>query len=211
MTISGPDEKAIDKPPTANTLHVGGAFRSPDRIVAVVGILATLLGSLVGSLVGAKISADAALGAVETQISATAVREHRDKVSQVYSDYLKAVDAYVSASDFLKNPGMVETVPVPAATEGVGLNVSQDAYGRYENARSSLQGRATDLFAFGSENAWKAHLTLFATLPKLFAPGEPPAEGLKYDVKVYEEAYLGFVRIYCREVASDPQATCGDL
>jgi hypothetical protein len=204
--------------PSAGSSHLeGDADSGPgqtpgrfDRTVAIVGIAATLIGSLVGSLVGAKISADATIGGVETQISASSDKERREKVSQVYSDYLKAVDAYVSATNFLRSPGILEPVPIPTASGGVGIRVQENSYDRYETARSNMQGRINDLYAFGTPEAWEVNLLLQATLPQLFAPGRTSIEALTYDTKAYEAAYLKFTRIYCREVASDSKPHCGE-
>jgi hypothetical protein len=210
MTTSAGDEGKRERPSGESGMSSGGTSNKLDRTVAIFGIAATLVGSLVGSLVGAKISADATLGGVETQISASSAKERRDKIAQVYSDYLKAVDAYVSSTEYLRSPGAVTEVPVPTASGGVGLSVPESAFNRFESARSDMQARANDLYAFGSDDSWNASLELIATLPQLSVDGKVSTKALDYNREAYKIAYLKFTRIFCREVASGPKANCGE-
>ncbi|MFJ6281684.1 hypothetical protein ACIQHF_01340 [Pseudarthrobacter oxydans] len=169
--------------------------------MAITGIIATL----VGSLWSARIAADAALSGVRTQIASETAKESREKVARVYSDFLSAADAYAQASvEMSVAVGVYDMDRLSPTSQ----EIFKEAYKQFQTARSAMQSRTNDLYAFASREAWDASITLKNSLPEAFTPYEDDGGALKYDRGKYEQAYRTFQRQYCLEVAPEERTQC---
>ncbi|KRF04695.1 hypothetical protein ASH00_13895 [Arthrobacter sp. Soil782] len=156
-----------------------------------VAVISALLAAVVGPMITANADREA---------------ERRQQVSEHYSTYLEAANAYFVASQFFV--GSLETMQVQDESEQIRR--MQPAAQAVEQARIDYHAAANNVYAFGSEEAWLAHEQVLATLPekpeyaqaRTIDPGEP-------------DEFLGahniFLAVFCKEAVATPRTNCDRL
>lgn len=173
--------------------------KNVETMIAVIGIVATVLSGFIGG----KVAADASIAAVREQLDTSSAEADRSKKAEVYSEYLKAVDSYVTASNLIRFSPDFEVVPNPEKVGETAVSLPADLATNYYSAKSAMNGRYSDMFAFGSNDAHEKASALISYLPEFNAGADDPKSGLKFDVAKYSNAYEDFLLLYRQEMQRD--------
>lgn len=133
--------------------------------------------------------------------------ERRQQVSEHYSTYLEAANAYYAASG-----SFVGAVDHSSGDEN---EIAQEelqiesAFAVMQQTRNDYLAAANDVYAFGSEDAWVAHQQVFAVL----LPHDPRTVQRRGPVHVAEpieffSAQNAFLRVFCQEAVAQPRTDC---
>jgi hypothetical protein len=175
--------------------------------------LLTVGGPILGTLVAALIAASSAFGgallaskttldSIQQESKEQRAKETRDKVSQVYGDYLKAATTYRDRTEIA-----VREVAKQRA-EKKPYNANSVVLRQFNDARRTYQDQANQIAIYGTEAAWKAH--------EVIAKAMPPTLGVVYvdkrpDYVRFSNGYREFMAVFCTEAAATPKQGCSDI
>ncbi|TDW98550.1 hypothetical protein [Kribbella sp. VKM Ac-2566] len=151
-----------------------------------------------GSLGGAYLGADAASQGVTLQLQAERDREAREKVGQVYADYLSALATYSAevGEEFSPKNG----VPTP------------DDLQRLFPLYRAFRDKADLVAVYGSDDAQRAHQLIKAGLPEIVALGTRRRLEVVWPqgsaANEYSRGYADFQAAFCREASARPRSGC---
>lgn len=161
---------------------------------AIVALLAGFLGAIAG-LGGAFMQANTSQQVAQAQLQDAAQKQARDQRDGTYREYLDAASSYRDAATTL----FARTAP--ADVNGAATS--------FMTARTKFQKQANELFVYGSDDAWRAHQDIAATLPPALSDSALSFKANEVsDQATFVAAYNRFLAVRCREVAAQSRPGC---
>ncbi|MFK0002671.1 hypothetical protein [Paenarthrobacter sp. NPDC090522] len=145
---------------------------------------------------GATVSSNTSLDIARQQQSKADDQKAREQKETTYREYLDAAVGYRAAASDL----FARTAPSDVS----------GAFSAFMTARSRFQKQANEVYVYGSDDAWKAHVDVAGTLPPALsdAPLNFKASDLSNET-AFTAAYQEFLAVRCREVAAKARTGCG--
>ncbi|MFF2842522.1 hypothetical protein [Paenarthrobacter sp. NPDC057981] len=162
------------------------------------GVLGVLLAGVLGAgsaVWGAQVSSEASYRIANAQLQVAAEQKAKDQKESTYRSYLDAANSYRNAAVDLFGG----TAPADAKT----------AWSSFMTARAKFQEQTNEIYVYGSNDAWEAHLKVAKTLPP--ALGDASLSFSATDVSsqpAFTAAYRGFLEVRCREVPAQVRSGC---
>jgi hypothetical protein len=135
---------------------------------------------------------------VALQLQADRDREAREKVAQVYTDYLSAVAAYSAEVGEQYNPKN-------------GIPTGDDLQRLFALYRAVVS-KADLVAVYGSDDAQRAHQLIKTGLPEIVALGTRRRLQVVWPqdsaANEYSRGYADFQAAFCREASARPRSGC---
>lgn len=167
------------------------------RLTATWAVVATIIATAT-TVWATNQNSDTTLASTQQGAGEQRAKETREKVSQVYADYLKAATTYrdrtFAAADAIASQ---QAAHKPYRANSTALS-------EFNDARRAYQDRINQIAIYGSPEAWKAH--------ELIASAMPPALGVVYvkrpSLGAFSKGYREFVAVFCKEAGATPKQGC---
>ena len=179
-----------------------------ELISPIAAIVAAVIAGVAG-FYGAQSGADAAITAQELHVRAADDRRTQSKRAEVYEGYLDAAVAYLYAAQDIRVRVERNVSPLKGRR---GFRIPKTVIGAfrdYGRTRSAYQTAVNELFVYGSDAGWQAHLEVATTLPPSMGTASievPSSEDT--DAEQFTEEYRAFLVVVCQEVAAEPRPGC---
>lgn len=169
-----------------------------ERNPVFAGFLGVALGGLLSvasSFIAADMTSTAQLHAAQAQLTQEKELKTQEQRDTTYQAYLSAAGDYRAASTALFGRRAPKNV--------------NEAVSSFAKARSKYQAQINEVYVYGSDEALRAHEKIARTMPPSLGDGDLNVKASDLsDEKTYMEAYNGFLKVRCKEVAATTRPGC---